>query len=654
MRTLNIRGALVFSAIFLALAWVGSVCFPSDTDVRFSAASGFYDEPIVLEMTCAVPGVDIFYTTDGSVPTARSYYYDGPITLYNAEEDYHTLSDYLDISTEEYAPSSNMKKANVIRAAAFRGEERLGEVSSGTYFIGIDREDDYGEAAIVSLMMEEDDLFDYETGIYTLGMAYDEWYAVQGTPEAALHARGNFDYRGREWERPVQVEFFPADSQEAGFSQGMGVRIMGGGSREQAHKSLRLTARDEYGQDRVKYALFENNRRADGAGYAENSYKSFALRSGGTDCHYAKIRDPLIQALAQELRMDTQQTFPCVVFINGEYWGLYACTEQYGAHYIEANYSIQKENAVIVKVGRLEAGQESDLSLYQEMLAFICSGDMSDPDAYAQASAMMDMGSFADFMALQLYVDNVDLVERKDNNWQMWRARTIDSSNRYGDGRWRMMLYDVDYTADILGAGWGYNRDSLSPLLEEGPSELRALFRSLCKSADFLRELAISLCDVRNIHFAPPRFNAEMSALRSAYEPLMPDSLERFGPQSIVDWDVEAYCESELDQLEHYFEGRYEIFLQIMQQALHLQSPASLHLSCDGDGAVMVNHSVPDMQQGYTGLYFPDYPITLTALETGEGCFVRWEGEGCEIADPHEVTTEVTFGGDFSVRAVFE
>jgi len=33
---------------------------------------------------------------------------------------------------------------------------------------------------------------------------------------------------------------------------------------------------------------------------------------------------------------------------------------------------------------------------------------------------------------------------------------------------------------------------------------------------------------------------------------------------------------------------------------------------------------------------------------------VRWEGEGCEIADPYALSTEVAFEGDFAVRAVFE
>ncbi len=645
MRTLNLRGALCCAAVFLGLAVWGCLRFPADTDVHFSVQSGFYDAPVVLKMTCAVPGADIYYTTDGSVPTPRSRYYDGPLTLESVEGEPNILSDHTGISDEDHVPEASMVQANVIRAAAFWQDGGQSSVTSATYFIGIDREAAYGSVPVVSLLMEEADLFDYETGIYTLGSTFDEWYALQESDDyQAWEVEGNFSNRGREWERPVYAEYLPADG-SAGFSQEMGVRIKGGATRILPQKSLRLTARREYGLSRVQLDLF-------GHGLP----KKLVLRSGGNDCNYAKIRDPLIQALAQDMRFATQRGTPCVVLINGEYWGLYTLTEEYDSCYLENVFGIDPDNAVVIKRYEVEEGQESDLELFGALYAFITENDMSLSENYLQAAQMLDMGSFADYFALQFYVDNVDSVILTDNNWQMWRARTLDSANPYADTRWRMMLYDVDSSADLLGTGLGYQKENLTPTLlgEDYCSAAAQMLRALYRNADFRRELVTALCDVRNIHFSPARFSAQMQALRSAYEPLMADSLRRFGPQGLVDWGAEIHCANELDQLEVFFQGRWQVFPQLVQQALGLSAPVSACITQTGAGMVRVNHAAPDLQGGYTGQYFPECPITLTALENGEARFVRWEAENCTLSDPFSAQTSVSFEGDFSVQAVFE
>ena len=97
--------------------------------------------------------------------------------------------------------------------------------------------------------------------------------------------------------------------------QQMGVRIMGGASRNQAQKSLKLIAREEYGEKNVRYELIPGN--LDEEGNLIDKYKSFVLRVGGNDADYARLRDPYLQALVRDADFMTQQTTPCFVFING-------------------------------------------------------------------------------------------------------------------------------------------------------------------------------------------------------------------------------------------------------------------------------------------------------------------------------------------------
>ncbi|MBQ7980578.1 MAG: chitobiase/beta-hexosaminidase C-terminal domain-containing protein, partial [Oscillospiraceae bacterium] len=266
------------------------------TDVTFNYGSGFYAEDITLEMSCATEGVKIYYTVDGSVPDDTDILYTGAITLTNKTNSPNTISKQTGISAgSDYTPKGKVKKANVIRAVAYLPDGTRGEIRNGTFWVGIDRNEEYGSVPVISLMTEVDNLYDYKTGIYTLGKTYDEWKAQQEEPYEAWQAKGNYSNKGREWERPVTLEYI--DATGAGFMQDMGFRIMGAASRNDTQKSLRLVAREDYSLKAVEYPIIPNVQRSDGTGEV-TKYKTFILRNGGNDANFAKIRDPYIQKLA--------------------------------------------------------------------------------------------------------------------------------------------------------------------------------------------------------------------------------------------------------------------------------------------------------------------------------------------------------------------
>ena len=43
------------------------------------------------------------------------------------------------------------------------------EILNGTFFVGIDRESEYGNVPVISIMTDSGNLFDYETGINVMG-----------------------------------------------------------------------------------------------------------------------------------------------------------------------------------------------------------------------------------------------------------------------------------------------------------------------------------------------------------------------------------------------------------------------------------------------------------------------------------------------------
>ena len=125
----------------------------------------------------------------------------------------------------------------------------------------------------------------------------------------------------------------------------------------------------------LKYELIPGNKRSDGQGIV-NKYKSFTIRNGGNDYEYTKIRDKALQDLISNRNLETQQGEIALLFLDGEYWGVYILIENYDKHYIANNYDIADDNVIIIKNSRIEAGEESDKSLFNQASSYIQNQDM--------------------------------------------------------------------------------------------------------------------------------------------------------------------------------------------------------------------------------------------------------------------------------------
>ncbi len=638
------------------------------TAVVLSAESGFYNEPFLLELSCQTKDAVIYYTIDGSEPDLNSLCYSEPIMLKDRTSDPNVLCAETGTSAGgDYIPRDNVKKANVIRAVAVYPDGSFSSIANGTYFVGIDREKEYGEVPVISLLTDKDNLFDSEKGIYVLGDTYEKWVAEQEDHYEAWEAEGNYSQRGKEWERPVVVELITADGTE-GFSQDMGVRIMGAASRSATQKSLRLTAREEYGKKAAEYEFIPNNLRSDGSGNV-TKYKSFVLRNGGNDCDYAKIRDPFFQECVSGRRLETQQYAPCVVYINGEYWGMYTLVEDYSDNYIENNYGIDNKNVVMIKRGELEEGEESDISLYHDMFDFIVNNDMTVQENYDEACRVLDMGSFIDYCALNFYICNEDSIFH-DNNWRMWRSRIPEGVCAQDDGKWRMMVYDIDYSAGIYSGGSNYDTNNIIPVIkprddkreedhEDNTEEEEIIrkpvemFRSLYKNSSFKQELITVMCDMRNHDFRSDKAIDRIVELSEVYSVLVPDTFSRFGPKWLARQNTKDYYNQKIYELANFIDGRYQTFPYIIQEAMNTGDVAEMKLiSADGD--VIVNNAFTVSNEEFTGAYITDYPVILRAVPPEGKAFLKWEYSGCELSDSSSAETEIFFSGDFSVTAVFE
>ena len=105
----------------------------------------------------------------------------------------------------------------------------------------------------------------------------------------------NYNIRGYEGERQIRAEIWEPDG-TVFLSQELGIRVNGGLSRGLDVKSLRLIAREQYGEKRIMTTLFSEEDKG------ENPYfpKRLLLRNHGNDQEYGYLRNELGQALATD------------------------------------------------------------------------------------------------------------------------------------------------------------------------------------------------------------------------------------------------------------------------------------------------------------------------------------------------------------------
>jgi len=646
----------VLACLFALALLMTASAMAAELELAFSAVSGFYDDPFTLEMNVNSKKATVYYTLDGSVPDEKSKVYEGPLSF----GDSNARADVLmriggTNSAEEYIPTTDFPTAHVVRAVAVMPNGERSNVVSGTYFVGCDREELYGDTAIVCLVTDADNLFDPQTGIYVLGNIFDQWAPQQTEAFEDWEAVGNFTQHGREWERPVSVTLLASDG--TSFTQDMGMRIKGGASRGYHQKSIRLIARQEYGDKNVNFAIYPDNIRESDGGIVDK-YKSFTLRSGANDVLFAKIRDPYITNLSVGLRFETAQNMPVIAFINGEYWGVYTLNEEYTDKYIQYHYGIDDKNVIMVKVGELDEGAEEDYELFLEMYDFIAWEDLEDPEVYAKACEMIDVGSFADYFAMQFFIVNEDGFDR-NNNWQMWRVRDPEPSvHPFADGKWRMMLYDTDYSSGVYVNGGNTDMDTISPVLygdeyeEYNPA---LMFQNLMLSEEFRLEFLRACGDVSNLYFNAGRAGDMLETMQAQYQSYVPDSLRRFGPQWVT-WHPENHYKSNLKNLNRFFQGRASSFMDTVKNALDLENPVAITVKIKGDGQVFINGRDVPVKNNARIRVFADCGLTITAVPDEGASFAGWKTshDTAVLEDASALTTELEFERMFTLTATFE
>ncbi|MBR6537699.1 MAG: CotH kinase family protein [Lachnospiraceae bacterium] len=520
---------------------------------QFSAEGGFYDNGFTLTLS-SEQGNTIYYTLDGTDPRTSSSAkeYKKGIFLYNNTDEPNVYSAVTEISLGGYNPPQfNVDKGMTVRAVVKTPEGEFGDIITNSYFIGKDTPY-YSEMKVISMVTDGDYIFDNDTGIYMIGSKYYEWLNSEDyVPYDAGDVLNvtNYNTGGRETEVPVSIQVF--EDGKAVFSADVGTRISGNWSRAHAQKSFRLYARKEYGDGKMNYAFFDGL--TDANGELIESFDKVTLRNGGNDYQELHFRDALIHDLAKNLACDIMAAEPCILFVNGEFWGFYMIREKTDGEYIEARYGIPKEDVAVVKNGEIEEGTDEDLEEFYEFCSWAVSADMTNEENYQKFCEAVDIQSFMDYMTVETYVNNNDWANGGSNNWQVWHSRTVNPDLPKADGKWRFILYDTEFSTGLYGSeGTQYRYDLLNQMsVGGGAFNYPDILRNLCRNDAFRQKFYDNYIHIMDTVFHPDTVCEKIDTYAAAYGEVTKATFFRFG----LDWAAWNY-DNEVEEFKNYFRSR--------------------------------------------------------------------------------------------------
>lgn len=593
----------------------------------FSVGSGFYGKPFTLSLS-AGQDQKIYYTLDGSEPTTESLLYTEPITIRDNSDTENCYANIGGIAREgDYQPTYLIDKGTVVKAICVNEKDEVSEVASQVYFVGFDEKSGYENVKIMSVVGNPADFFSEDRGIYVLGDIYQEW--VDYRESLGYSFAANYTDTDKTGERAVTVTLFD-EGKNLIAQEKIGVRIRGGSSKGMRQKGFNFYARKVYGEEILGLC------------------RKMLRTSGSIDTNRTMLRDVFNQSLVADRDLETQPGEPCVLFLNGEYWGLYNLQARFTEEYFEEKYGITEDNLIMVKQDkRISIGEEEDMALYTELVSYAMEQDLSRQENYETIAQMMDIQSFIDHYCFEIYIGNTDWPL---NNVCCWRSREADGTSEYTDGRWRWGVYDTDESTGIYPEGM--STYSSNAFLEDahwfGSPTTTPLMSNLLDNAEFKKQFVLSFMDMANENFAYDRVHEGLYKLASVYAEPMVETYHRFNGD---EYTLDTFYEN-IGRIDEFYRHCYEYIVPYMAETMELQgSLETVTLQSAAGGNIVLNTIAPDLSSGeWSGSYYTDYPVTATAVAEDGYRFAGWQGS---YEDMHEtIEAEVTEGG-IVLKAVF-
>jgi hypothetical protein len=360
---------------------------------RIEQQAGFYQDAITVSIVNNEAGSTMRYTTDGRNVTANSPVYTGPIEV---------------------------SSTTVVKAMSFSDTSAIlpGKMDFATFFIN---ENDFTVAVFSVASDQVINLANGQGDLIPIGSL--EYFDTEGN--LAATSFGSLNRHGQDSWRLQHRSIDWVSRDEMGYSKAVNAPLFSYSDREEYQKFM-----------------FRNS--------GDDNYPARNASDGMTDFNHrgsTHIRDEYVQNLSREggMELDTRAVERVVLFLNGEYWGLYGMRERPVDHdytdyyYKQGKYEIQ----YLSTWGDTEAEYGGNEAIYEweDIRNFCLENDMSDDANYQVVADEVDLLSMIDYLIVNL---NVVASDWMNYNTGWWRGLDEDKPHK----KWGYILWDLDATFD--------------------------------------------------------------------------------------------------------------------------------------------------------------------------------------------------------------
>lgn len=568
--------------------------------------AGYYNAAQTASISSSDPDVVIRYTLNGENPTASSLAYTAPIAI---------------------------NSTSILKARAFSSNANIlpGRITFNTYFINED-------FSLPVISIAADELLELAAGDRDLRpIGSIEWFNVN--KERSAISFGELNSHGQDsWVHPQRsIDWISRD--EMGYNSTI------------KEKVFSYSERDEF--QRMMF-------RASG----DDNYPSIGWTQHEGSCH---IRDEFVHTLALEggLKVEVRAVERGIVFLNGQYWGVYGLRERPVDHDFTKYYFDQEKFDLqyLATWGNTwaEYGGQQSFTDWGEIRDFVLDNDMSNPDNYARVEDEIRLLSLIDYMITNLNAVSSDWL---NYNTGWWRGINPDGDRK----KWGYILWDNDATFDYYINYSGVpNTDpdakpcdinEISQAMDDffmngDVGKHEKIFLKLQQQNETFRQLYYSRqADLMNTVFSCDNMLSTLDRMIAVIAPEMPRHILRWGG-SMDEW------EANLLRLREFIEERCTLLDDGMVECFDVSGPYDLTLIVEPPDAGIAEidlNTINNIQDfPWTEAYFGGMLNLVKAKAIDNDYeFIRWESKaGSTLGKTYDRKSSITLTGPDTLIAHF-
>lgn len=583
--------------------------------IVYSKNAGVYQESLIvsLELNKDFPAAaEIYYTLDGSNPTKNSKRYKDGIRLELKEQ---------------------IKRYELKAIIFYNGE--YSEIYESDYILCKEIGIKYG-IDTVYITADPRDLYDYETGIFAAGKAYQE----AKRNGAVGYMPGNYNMRGDEWIRNAFIVMCDSEGNTI-INDEVGLAVSGGTSSAFPVKSLKIYTDKKYGSKNEKLIidLKENN-----YSYWPNvtEYKSLRFRAGSQDMDKGNIRSAIVSSLANSSNFDgCTESRRCIVYLNEAFYGLFDIQQNYSDSFLARHFNLEESD-------KIEKIKGSEYMCFEQMkLHELFQKDLNIEENRRELESQVDMDNYLLYYAIEILCGNTDWP---GNSFEIWRyTGQRNENNSYTDGRWRFLLYDTDLTFPVEASTVYFEgcKDEQFDAIMQGKNHAEnTTFINVMQSTYYRDKFITIICDLLNTSFSSENMikviNRENNIIESArYD---------FYDEQYVD-----QSELHVNQMKQYALRRSQIIMECISRYFGYVEKYEMNLNIPNGVEVRWNNEKFYGGENYFCKYYKGVKLVLDQEAYPGYVFKYWLVNGTPVyTDMLFISDEMTASGSVDIKPVME